>query len=445
MTRRPIEGRDAIPAPIRRSARTDLLASGLSRLVLLGSGFATGVVVARYFGPEGRGQITLVSAVYGQVALIFTLGVDVALVHFVGRERKGASALDKAARGLAFSLGLLAATISVVLVGILAWDFGDEAVPIALAAATAAGPLVASMVLQGQLVGLGRLVEVAGINSLRGVFALVTVLPVALGGLSAVAALAMYALAEYVVLIVTIIVSRRAVGPSHHGNCRDAISRLIKYGLTGHVGNVAQAVNYRLDIVLLGAIAGVVELGKYSVAVVFAELLWVFPLVMKNYVSHRMATSEGLVSNEIALATMRASIIVGAFVGAVLCILPAWLITPVFGAEFSDSVQLLWILIPGALAMALYQIMMSDVMTRGNPGLKSVTASIGCIVTLVLCILLIPRFGAHGAAVGTSVAYIVTLLSAMPSYRRITASRYRDWVPRSADVKTALRTGMRRG
>jgi O-antigen/teichoic acid export membrane protein len=47
----------------------------------------------------------------------------------------------------------------------------------------------------------------------------------------------------------------------------------------------------------------------------------------------------------------------------------------------------------------------------GRPGLNSVGLGAGLIATLVLDILLIPRFGATGAAVASAVAYTTSTLA----------------------------------
>jgi Na+-driven multidrug efflux pump len=45
---------------------------------------------------------------------------------------------------------------------------------------------------------------------------------------------------------------------------------------------------------------------------------------------------------------------------------------------------------------------------RGRPGLNSLALALGLVVTTVLDVLLIPRFGAVGAAYASTVAYLVS-------------------------------------
>jgi Na+-driven multidrug efflux pump len=45
---------------------------------------------------------------------------------------------------------------------------------------------------------------------------------------------------------------------------------------------------------------------------------------------------------------------------------------------------------------------------RGRPGLNSLALALGLVVTTVLDVLLIPKFGAIGAAYASTVAYLVS-------------------------------------
>jgi O-antigen/teichoic acid export membrane protein len=45
---------------------------------------------------------------------------------------------------------------------------------------------------------------------------------------------------------------------------------------------------------------------------------------------------------------------------------------------------------------------------RGSPGLNSIVLGIGLVITVVLDLLLIPRYGALGAATASTAAYLCT-------------------------------------
>lgn len=419
---------------VRRSAVADLSSAGLARVLLMVSGLVTGIAIARLYGPDGRGEVSLVTAIYGNAAIVLSLGIDTAAVHLVGRRAESTADIAGAVRRLAGWLGLCAGIASVSITSALSHRFAESSMAIVLGAATAAAPLVAATVLQGHLIGLGRLVEVAWLNALRGPFTLAAVFVAGATDWDASAVLMMYGASEYAVLVATWAVWWRG-GVRFTRGSRMVTRRLLKYGLASHLGTVLQGMNYRLDLVLLGALVALSEVGRYSVAVVVVELLWVLPLMLKNFVSQRVAASSGPASNAVALASLKLCVAATAVGAAVLAVVSPLVVPRVFGAEFASSVILIWILLPGALAMALCMNMMNDLVGRGHPRVKSWSALAGCAVTLAVDIPLVPLWGAAGAAIGSTTAYLVTFAVAVPSYRRITNTRMRDWLPASADVK----------
>ena len=61
--------------------------------------FATGVLAARWLGPAGFGQLSLVRSVYTLLAIVAPLGLDVALLRHLGESaREGAGALARVRR-----------------------------------------------------------------------------------------------------------------------------------------------------------------------------------------------------------------------------------------------------------------------------------------------------------------------------------------------------------
>jgi O-antigen/teichoic acid export membrane protein len=411
------------------------------------SGTVTGIVVARAYGSAGRGEIALVTALYSNIGTIFTLGIEVAAVYLIGKRVESPDSVAATVRLLSFVLGLAGGGASVGLALALSHRFPESSEQLVLLSASAAAPLVASVAMQGHLIGVGRLAEVAWLNALRGVLTLFGVVTVVVIGTSPAVALMTYSLSEYVVLVATFAVSVRASSNSVVGSfsCRIA-RRLTTYGLSGHVGTILQGVNYRLDVILLGAIAPLTQVGRYSVAVVIIELLWVLPLILKNFVSQRIASSDTDRGTAVAIVTLKLCLGVSAVAGLGMALTAPLLVPVVFGPDFRPAVKLIWILIPGAISMAAYQNMMNDLVGRGHPRVKSLTAIVGCVATVSLDLIFIPRYGALGAAIGSSAAYCLTLAVTVPSYRRITGIPYGSWVPTRADAKAACGSlNLRRG
>ena len=154
--------------------------------------------------------------------------------------------------------------------------------------------------------------------------------------------------------------------------------------------------------------AGPAVLGIYAVASKFAELIKVLGMALTTS-STRAITQEG---RETATVRARRLIPRRALLTAAT-ILPLWLaagfVIPVFYGPISrppscrrrsSSLGLALEGVGGVMTGYLYGV--------GRPGLNSWAMGVGLVVTLLLDLLLIPPFGAAGAAAASAVAYLAT-------------------------------------
>src|SRR6266508_2685763 len=91
----------------------------------------------------------------------------------------------------------------------------------------------------------------------------------------------------------------------------------------------------------------------------------------------------------------------------------------VFGSDFEPSVQLGWILIPGTTAYGIAYAFSAVIIGRGHPGYILRATAIVTPLTLVLYLLLIPNFGATGAAVASTLSYTATSALYWLYFRRV--------------------------
>ncbi|MGH3118420.1 MAG: polysaccharide biosynthesis C-terminal domain-containing protein, partial [Gaiellales bacterium] len=208
----------------------------------------------------------------------------------------------------------------------------------------------------------------------------------------------------------------------------------IAFGMRSWVGGVASFLNMRLDQILLGVIATQAALGVYAVAVNGAEILLYFPAAVATTLVPALARAEPVARQVQVLRTFRilgattiASVVVSAVVGPTL--LPA-----VFGERFEESiVPFLWLL-PGAVGYATKTVFSSALLASSSPGRSSVGSLAALGTGVALDLLLIPPYGATGAAIASSAAFVVGGLVALVLYRRQHTFPWIRIVPRSSDL-----------
>lgn len=185
-------------------------------------------------------------------------------------------------------------------------------------------------------------------------------------------------------------------------------------------GNLVQFISYRLDIFLLAAWASSRETGIYALAVALGSVLWYLADAVGQVTYPRACSTlaEGQFPR-IAIRATVAVISLTTVAGLVLAAASAYFVPKVFGVEFSGTVQALWLLLPGICLFTVPKIFGGVLVAAGREWSTSGTYGVAAVVTIVLDVLLIPRFGANGAAIASSVAYGVASVITIVLARRL--------------------------
>ena len=184
--------------------------------------------------------------------------------------------------------------------------------------------------------------------------------------------------------------------------------RIAAYGARGQLGNMLWLTNLRFDFVLLGALAGPAVLGIYAVASKFAELMRLAPTAI-NYVLYprfanigsEQATYEGrrLLPQATAL-----TLLMTPFVAVIAYVGPALL----YGSAFRGAVVPAEIIIFGLSIEGAAAVSSAYLLGVGRPGLNSIAMGLGATVTVILDLILIPKYGAIGGAITSAITYATT-------------------------------------
>lgn len=187
--------------------------------------------------------------------------------------------------------------------------------------------------------------------------------------------------------------------------------RVAAYGLRAQVGGVISQLNLRLDFIILTALTGPAVLGIYVVASKFAELLRIFGMAL-TYVFYPTFARDG---RSWAVENARRLIPKVALLTTALLV-PLWLaasymIPAFYGSGFDAAVTPSRIILLGLALDGVAGVTTAFLYGVGRPGLNSWAMAVGLAATVMLDLLLIPRFGAIGAAIASAVAYTMSALA----------------------------------
>jgi O-antigen/teichoic acid export membrane protein len=400
--------------------RTVLTNCSARLLAIFGLTLAT-VLVARIGGPSAVGEYALLRMLPGLIGVLCVLGLPGALAFFLAEPRRALPRLWPTLMAIGAAGAVVGTALWLVASPLVAEVFfpGERPALIAVAGATVASQLLLTLgktALQGLEDRRGGDVVIAAEEL---AFLPCFILPL-VAGLHGIAAIIVgLGLADLVVAVdAWRRVSRRlgwrrlGLAGGEHGwwgrPDRMLGRQVASYGLRGQVGGLITLLNLRLDVAILGAITGPAILGGYAVASKYAELLRLPGTALTWVFYPRLAKLE-----RGPAAVMARRMIRPALAGIAVAAIPvALLASPVmrllYGASFGPAVTPARVLVAGMVLAGASGVASAYLYGRGSPGLNSLVLGIGLVVTVVLDVSLIPRFGALGAAVASTAAYLST-------------------------------------
>jgi O-antigen/teichoic acid export membrane protein len=397
--------------------------------------FVAVLILARALGPTGRGTIAFIVVTALVAAKVGGLGVGEATTVFVARRPELRGAL--LANAVAFMLGGALLTAAITCAGLVALGDRRPAGVGEVELAILAGAIVVSALGDAGyvfLLGCNRLRPVAFITSTASwIYPLVLVVLWSTVGLTVVLAALAWTAAESIRALAFL--SRSTRGLALRRIDPRLLAEAVRFGSRAWVGSLSRFLNFRADQILMGFLASEAALGIYAVAVNASEVLLYLPSVTATALLPVAARADAALRTQQALRAFRSVAVVIAVVGLAGALVGPTLLPLVFGPAFEASVTpFLWLL-PGAFGFAAIAVFSNALVAGSSPGLSSVGPVVALCVGLALDLLLIPRYGASGAAAAASAAFLTGGCGALAAFRRQHAFPWRLLLrPRRGDL-----------
>ena len=397
------------------------------QLLGLACGFTSNLLVAWLLGPQGKGLIYLIQFTASTAVIFLNLGLGPSAVFHLGRERRYS---EEEITSTILWPSLLLGALPAVLLG-LSWPWIGHLATAKLGFACLWMTLAAvpGMVLtwnanffnlaKGRILAYNFLRIAPPVLFLLGsvwlsLSASRAVISVAIVWLISVSIPALYA--------TSILYKERA---RRAGPRRGFLPAAFRFGVRSHLGAVTQYLQHRVDILLVGILLPLGDVGIYSVAVVVAELLWYVPNTLAAVLMPHVAVSSDEDATKLTAAFCRGTVALNAILAAGLALICSWLIPWILPA-FRASVQIIWLLLPGTIAASVFKVLSSDFNGRGKPLETFWPAAVSLSLCLVAGLLVIPRFGIIGAAVVTSGGYFLNACLYLRAFSRTASVSYAD-------------------
>jgi len=411
------------------------------QVVMTAVGMGTGIITARWLGPDGRGIFQLVAVVAPfMLANFVKLGIPQASVYAIKREGVEPSVVVSNTTWLALGLGVVAAAGCWVGREWLLTNVLKDAPPITLVVVAALVPLVILQAyLLGVVQGLQRFAEynvqqiVPNVLSLFGMaIVLVWLDGGVLGALATYTAIMVFVTGWLALRVHRMAPIRARLDPG-------VLARLVRFGMKSHVQTLAATWHLRVDQLLIGYLLDPTQVGLYAVAVNLTNLLLRIPDALGTVLFPQLAaltTEAGEDATAIVCRWTFAIMGVGAL--GYLVVGP-FALRFLFGERFSDSVAPMLALLPGVVLMGQYLILTRNFTSRNRQEVNIAAAVTALAVNVGLNVLLIPRWGIVGAAASSVGSYGFASVVLMVAFCRVSGRPIWDLVvPRRSDLMLVL-------
>jgi len=218
---------------------------------------------------------------------------------------------------------------------------------------------------------------------------------------------------------------------------RAPLRPLLKFGSKAYVGSFATFFNANVDQALLATYVAPAQLGYYAIGVTIS----VVPQSLAQAIGARTVgsihTPDRRLDVPAAERFMRLAFLVSIIAVAGIALVSPVIVPFVYGHDFSNVVDPLLLLLPGAVALAATQVSAPCLLVIGKPGTTSIAQFVGLGVTAVGLWLTLPPWGILGAAITSTVAYWTRLGVMLWALRR---HEVRAIIPRPSDLIALIRT-----
>src|SRR3569833_3123135 len=376
-----------------------LLQSMSTQVLVIGINILTGVLTARTLGPDGRGAFAAITTWPQLLATLATAGLNSAVIFRMRKVPQQAGAVASASLIVCTATSLVAIGIGVLLMPM--WMARYSPWIITFSQLSLATVLVYSwqMVIKQGFAGSGRF----------GRFNLSQLLPqllylLALLGLIAFAAMKVEAAVlallggGAIARCVTLVLFVREVRPTLQGVLSE-LKAVVSYSTRAMLMDAVFALGTYIDrIVLIPLLAGR-ELGLYAVAYGFSRVIQLARPAITSDVFSNMAKvheSQTRVLHDLSLRKLLIGLGLGC---ACLRAIGAPLLRLAYGGEFAAANTIFRILVIEASLGALSQVTAQLYLSHNRPGVVSIIQVSVLGATRGALLLLVPVYGATGAAI----------------------------------------------
>jgi O-antigen/teichoic acid export membrane protein len=401
----------------------------LSSIVI---GFLLISILARFLGDDGLGRYTLITLLPIMLMTFLNLGINSSTIFYISKDEVDIHTAFKNNFVYGLSLALVGIIIGAIVILFFSNVFKDVE-PIYLSLSLIALPfMILNIFFQTIFQGMQNFKVYNSALLLTQTFTLLLLcLFVIIMNLDLLGALIAFIVGHSLTFIFNVWTLISKFGASFRKGklSKDYLFKSVSYGIKAHVSNMMTFLNYRIDILLLGFYLNPTAVGFYTLAVNIGERLSIFSQSLSTVLLPKIASLTDELERNKLTAMISRNMLFFMVVGGILVVLLSEPIIWIFGGrDYNPSIVLLQLVVPGVVFLAIEKLLSNDIAGRGRPELNMYLSFFNVTFNVILNLILIPIYGVVGAAVSTSITYIISFFVKSVIYKHVTGEHYRNFL-----------------
>lgn len=394
---------------------SDVGVTFFSSLMAVLIAFPINVLLGRYLGASDLGLYKMVNTIFSTLILFITFGIPASVIkylaEFSGDSKKQQEVVSSCVI-TSLVLGIISFLFTYLTSDLFASFFGMPQLSVLLKMLSFAYPFyILTSMLLSVLNGFREMTKNAWSTIVQSLslFIITFLLLFTYGIEGAVLAIVISSICTSIFMMLTYRLPRIS-----WVNYFQLTKKMISFGSITLFSNAVNLINYQADVLLIGYFLSSRELGVYSVSVMFAKIIWIlpdsiqkitFPLISEFY-AKKMDDPIKIVVDR----CMKYSSIFLVLSSMFFVFFGKQIITLIFGAEFEQAYMPLNILLVGTVLFGITKSVGSIFASVGKLNLVYRIPLVSAIINVILNLILIPIYGINGAAIATTVSFLVSMV-----------------------------------
>ncbi|MEM9544435.1 MAG: oligosaccharide flippase family protein [Bacteroidota bacterium] len=215
------------------------------------------------------------------------------------------------------------------------------------------------------------------------------------------------------------------------------IKKTYSYGAKSWLGHISARANDKLDQLIIGIFVSPAQLGIYSVSYAVVNLLLIPSNALSPVLFNKISEVKSPEKSIEMASQVHRSLFLIIFISCIgLASIGYWLIGIMYGAEFQEAYYPMLILMPGILFYSVSRrVLQKFLAANGYPLKTSMVQFVAALVGIISYLLLIPKYGIIGGAIGSTLAYLTSTVVAYAITKNILKKHFGFFSFSQKDIK----------